>query len=528
MRPSIKILTVLLIAGLTVPACGTAAQAAVVDPDETVAVEESESVTSSLPSRYSSVELGYVTSVKAQRHNDCWAYSATGTLESKLLRSGLTAVDMSVPHMNGWATTRSNGKGWVRTISDFGVNSISAGYLTSWSGGVLVSDLTDWTMSDETHGDEVPTGLTRYGVTSLRYLGGESHEVIKKAIMDNGGVASSYSHNASLMKDSLSYYMPSNYSGSKTGHAIEVVGWDDDYPKENFVVTPTNNGAWLIKNSWGSNNELDGFFWISYEDKDLLTTKYKPSYAVETFEPVTANKKLVQNEIYGATYEFDYLSQQEVTYLNHFEFDEDFYLIDKIIFETTSANAGYTLSFVPDKDGKPSDDREDWTPLGSGVTDYAGYLCIDIDNFLLPEDTSGSVAVTLHTDADKTATIGVGEWLVYSNTDDYLFINESEPGMSYLYENGGFTDLMDWYRDNNGDELGGTFVIKALTLKPEIGDVNCDGVINILDATLIQRYLAELDDLNGRQLALADPSGDGSINIADATLIQMNIAEIEE
>ena len=527
MKPSIKILTVLLAAGLMIPAFSVAAQAAVVDPDETIALEDNEEITSPLPSRYSSVELGYVTSAKQQRHNDCWAYSATGTLESKLLRSGLTEVDMSVPHMNGWATTRTNGKGWVRSISDLGVNSISAGYLTSWSGGVLVSDLPDWTLTYETHGDEVPTGLTRYGVTGLRYLGGESRDVIKKAIMDNGGVASSYSHAGSLMKDLLTYYMPPDYNGSKTGHAIEVVGWDDDYPKENFVVTPENNGAWLIKNSWGNNNELGGFFWMSYEDKDILTTKYKPSYTVESFEPVTANKKLVQNEIYGATYEFDYLSQQEVTYLNHFEFDEDFDLIDKIIFETTGANAAYTLSFVPDKDGKPSDDQSEWTTLGSGVTDYAGYLCIDIDNFLLPE-TSGSIAVSLQAAAGKTATIGVGEWLVYTTSDDYLFINESEPGMSYLYENCGFTDLMDWYRVNNDDEIGGTFVIKALTLKPETGDVNLDGEVNVLDATLIQRYLAELDALNDRQLSLADVSGDNNVNIADATLIQMNIAEIEE
>ena len=527
MKPSIKILTVLLASGLMIPAFSVAAQAAVVNPDETVAVEENEEADSSLPSRYSSVELGYVTSVKAQRHNDCWAYSATATLESKLLRSGLTAVDMSVPHLNGWATTRSNGKGWVRTIGDYGVNSISAGYLTSWSGGVLVSDLPGWTINYETQGDAVPTGLTRYGVTSLRYLGGESRDVIKQAIMDNGGVASSYSHAGSLMKDSLTYYMPPDYNGSKAGHAIEVVGWDDDYPKENFVATPQNNGAWLIKNSWGDNNELGGFFWISYEDKDLLTAKYKPSFTVDSFEPVTANKKLVQNEIYGATYEFDYLEKQEVTYLNHFDFDGEFYLIDKIIFETTSKNAAYTLSFVPDKDGKPSNHQEEWVPLGSGVTDYAGYLCMDIDNYLLTE-ASGSIAVTLKAETGSTATIGVDEWLVYSGSDDYLFLNESEPGMSYLYENGGFTDVLDWYRVSNDDEIGGTFVIKALTIKPETGDVNLDGVVNVLDATLIQRYLAELDDLIDKQLALADVSGDGNVNIADATLIQMNIAELEE
>ena len=37
-------------------------------------------------------------------------------------------------------------------------------------------------------------------------------------------------------------------------HAVCIVGWDDDYPKENFIEghQPPENGAWLCRNSWGS------------------------------------------------------------------------------------------------------------------------------------------------------------------------------------------------------------------------------------------------------------------------------------
>ena len=32
-------------------------------------------------------------------------------------------------------------------------------------------------------------------------------------------------------------------------HAVTMVGWDDNYPKENFPVQPKKNGAILCKNS---------------------------------------------------------------------------------------------------------------------------------------------------------------------------------------------------------------------------------------------------------------------------------------
>lgn len=46
-----------------------------------------------------------------------------------------------------------------------------------------------------------------------------------------------------------------------------IVGWDDNYPKENFKIQPKKkNGAFICKNSFGTDFGEEGYFYIAYED----------------------------------------------------------------------------------------------------------------------------------------------------------------------------------------------------------------------------------------------------------------------
>ena len=65
--------------------------------------------------------------------------------------------------------------------------------------------------------------------------------------------------------------------------------------------------------------------------------------------------------------------------------------------------------------------------------------------------------------------------------------------------------------------------IKQNTL---IGDVNSDGTVTVLDATMLQKYLAGLASFSDEQLSVADTNGDGQVTVLDATAIQKYLANL--
>lgn len=532
--PVIKAITATVSALMIFSAVSVSANAASIDNNSKILskfqIKTSDNTKNDIPSAYSSVELGIVNSPKSQKYNDCWIYSSLSVLETKLLKKDFTANNFSAEHMNLWATTKSNGKGWQRNVTSDGYAFTALGYLCSWQGGIEQSDYD--TLAEKYTPDKDLSAFVNYGVTAIKYLDDCTQEEIKQEIMDNGSIYAAYSHSPYYENNDRTAYFCPQGSPKSTGHAIAIVGWDDNYSKENFKaingVLPENDGAWLVKNSWGDYNTLNGYFWLSYEDSYLFSSTFKYNFAVEDVTEITDDVKLMQNEIYGATYEFNYINDDSVTYLNLFNFSEGYNKLDSVMFETTAKNSDYEIYYVPAENKIPVSDETKWTKLNSGKVPYSGYLNIDTNDFDLPV-TYGAIAVKIKKNNESGKnTIGVGEWLNKSN-GQFAFINESQKGESFIYQNGTMTDLLDWYKMERDDNLGGTFVIKAVTNKTELavtllGDIDLNNKIDIKDATDLQIAISGGSKLSAVQNLNADTEENGEINVNDVTQLQFMIA----
>ena len=100
-----------------------------------------------------------------------------------------------------------------------------------------------------------------------------------------------------------------------SNHVVCIVGYDDDFPKDYFYDpngTIGGNGAWIVRNSWGSKensdptavydwgNNGDGYFYISYYDQSLSAAE---SYEFEMFTPEDEGRGL---DLYDLYPELDY------------------------------------------------------------------------------------------------------------------------------------------------------------------------------------------------------------------------------
>ncbi len=498
-----------------------------------------------LPSVYSSRDI-YTTAVRNQIGNTCWAYSAMASLETLILKNGdrgfLESVDenlhLSPMHLNYFATSQ-NSKGWLRDYTSGGYSLIPMGYLASWSGAKAEKDFPDSTPYDNFTNLDAKA-KTVAGVNSIMYLDGSDRDAIKTAIYEYGSVVGSYYDYVGFYNASTySYYWDVNgpdiddLDYSQLGHAVCVVGWDDNYDKSKFKddAQPDENGAWLCKNSWGETSRDHGYFWISYEDAYLFDDIFGYCYALMDYQQPDENTKLYQNENYGATYEFEYIEDlDDLTYINVFDFNDNYTVLDKINFESTSQGAEYSIYYIPlDSSSVPNSDQSTWTELYTGEVEYCGYISVDIDDFTV-NNGKGAIGIRFQNDASNDAgnTVGVCEWLSDSN-DEMVFVPETQKGACYIvgYEEEPM-DLMDFYLQEEDDDIGGTFVIKAIAKKKNIikGDVDGDGLVTIDDAIIIQRYLARLYICDEYQLQAADFDDDDVVTIQDVTMIQRYLARL--
>ena len=413
--------------------------------------------------KYDPRKLNLMTSVKDQGNLDiCWSFASLGTLESYLALKRDEYYDFSEEHLRWWGTADEEGYGWHRESYKGGYDQIALGYFTAWAGPKFESDIPLQYSKLASKPSNMNEAETAFNVSSIIYLK-KDKETIKNAVLNYGGVYTGYFHSALYYDKVKGTYC---YPGERTAanHSIIIVGWDDNYPKENFRINSNikNNGAWLVKSSWGTIGNEEGYIWISYEDSTLLDESYNTNYAIMEAEASSNKYKLYQHDEEGADYTFklnkeDKTPETNLYGANLFDFTEDYNILDSIVFQTTNKGANYDLYYIPLKDDVP--DIENKITLYSGVVPYSGYIKTDVNSFVLPK---GKGLVGVHIDNsvnNKAASIGCQESLVYTS-GEYLYKAKANLGESYIFNEDSVEDL------NLFDETEPrNFTIKAITKK---------------------------------------------------------------
>jgi C1A family cysteine protease len=193
------------------------------------------------------------------RFGTCWAFAALTAIETTLLPE--EELEFSPDHMTLQNSFRSS-------QNDGGEYTMATAYLTSWQGPVYEAD--------DPYGDGVSTEnltATKH-VQEVQILPEKNYEKIKEAVYKYGGVQSSLYLSLTSPTSKSVYYNRKNYAycykgEARPNHDIVIIGWDDNYSKENFNMELEENGAFICQNSWGEGFGDDGIFYVSYYDVNI-------------------------------------------------------------------------------------------------------------------------------------------------------------------------------------------------------------------------------------------------------------------
>lgn len=219
-----------------------------------------EVTTANLPGRFDLRTIGKVSGVKNQGQcGSCWAFSTLASLESALL--GSESWDFSENNMR-------NSHGYDLSSCQGGNAMMATAYLSRWSGVLEESSDPYSTVSRSAVSTTYPNAEAVKHVQEVLFIPDRSsaldNENIKRTLSEKGALYSTIRWEDSAYRSSTASYY---YKGSSPpNHAITIVGWDDSYDRNRFPTKPSGNGAFIVKNSWGSNWGENGYFYVSYYD----------------------------------------------------------------------------------------------------------------------------------------------------------------------------------------------------------------------------------------------------------------------
>ncbi|WP_027368307.1 PKD domain-containing protein [Desulfocurvibacter africanus] len=441
-----------------------------------------------LPASFDLRNTGRITAIRDQGScGACWSFATMASIESALMPG--ESLDFSEDNLK-------NNHGFDLGPCAGGNHMMSTAYLARGAGPVLESD-----DPYETGSTTSQTIAARKWLRNMAYLpartGSLDNEFLKQAVMDHGGVYTSH-----YTSTSTSHYKSSTaahyYSGTTpANHAVVIVGWDDNYPAANFPSPPPGNGAFIIKNSWGTSFGEKGYFYVSYYDSKL---GYDGSAYSFGFGQAGAYSQIYQYDTLGWT--STYGSGSSPSYGNVFPVqgstEQDIFAVSTY---AAAPATSYTIRVYKNPaSGSPVNASGPVAEV-SGTSAESGYFTVDLPTPVrVSPGEKFSVVVKVSTTSGTTYLVPVE-----AAQSNYSSKATSASGRSYMSGNGtSWTDM-----GQNGRDVCVKAFARAAGSAPADPDSDGDG----LDDAWERQYFGDL-----AQTGAGDYEQDGLSNLKEYEL----------
>ncbi len=324
---------------------------------------------SSLPSEmaillpyYNSNDYGFVSSVKDQKDGgNCWAFSGISTLETCLNKATGLLYDFS----------EENAKNLMAAYSVYGVRletnhagyeAMLLSYLTSWLGPIdeSLENYDDYSSISVLENPMFHIQNVKFLPARLNSL---DNDLYKMAIMDNGAVSVTF-------------------KWGKGFHSVSIVGWDDNYNGKDSLGNDAN-GAWIFKNSWGSDWGNNGFGYLSYDQK--ISEQIYPNLHAYTFV-------FNDNVPYTKIYQYDFAGVSEF-----YHYMDTIYFKNAFTADTDSLLSAFSTYFDTQTNFTVMVYKNNQFMFAQNGTSSAGYFTIPFNTIVqLDKGDEFSIVVNNH------------------------------------------------------------------------------------------------------------------------------------
>lgn len=330
--------------------------------ENTLTTADTSENTSSLPASYDLRSRFRISAIRNQgQYGTCWAFGALTAMESALLPEA--SYKFSVDHM-------SMSNSFKGTQYDGGEYTMGMAYLAAWQGPVYEED--------DPYGDgKTNSDLEAVKhVQEMRIIASKDIAAIKEAVFKYGGVQTSLYSSLQNASSSSRYYDRATHSycyigTAKPNHEVVIIGWDDNYAKENFSIPLEGDGAFICQNSWGEKFGDDGVFYVSYYDTNIGTH----NVVYTRIDDVDNYDNIYQSDLCGWVGKMGY-DKESMYGANVFTAEKDEEVV-AAAFYATAPDTEYKIYVVDRFTNEKS--FENRTMVAEGTVEDAGYYTIDFE-----------------------------------------------------------------------------------------------------------------------------------------------------